>query len=108
MFKSVRKNINKKNSETLKKILLCGIVTTSLMIYSGVAFAADGDVTDENEDATTTDETEDATTTDETEDATTTDETESVTITDEDLDSSSDENEDFYSGNEIEFYEDHM
>ena len=99
MFKSVRKNIEKKNSETLKKILLCGIVTTSLMICSGVAFAADGDVTDETEDASITDETEDATTTDE---------TESVTITDEDLDSSSDENEDFYSGNEVEFYEDHM
>ncbi len=48
MLKSIRKNIGKKNSDTLKKIVLCGIVASSMTFYSGVAFAENIVLTDED------------------------------------------------------------
>lgn len=39
MFKSVRKNLRYRNSRTLKQLVLCGIVTSSLTFNGGVSFA---------------------------------------------------------------------
>ena len=72
MFKSIRKNVQKKNFDSLKKILAFGIIAGSMTLYNGVAFA------------------------------------ENITITDEDVDNFIDEDEDYFSGNEITATEEYL
>ncbi len=92
MLKSLRKNIHKKNLSALKKLLLLGIVTSSLTLYNGVAFAdpEDGEETvDEEKTEETTDEQN-----------TETGETETTVTEDLNLDDVT-TGDDYYSGNEI-------
>lgn len=48
MFKSIRKNLHKKNFDSLKKILALGIFGGTMTLYTGVALAENITITDED------------------------------------------------------------